>query len=241
MEVIASWTTLWHSLAFSHLRLADKLTELSAQLESGYVRGINHAEDSALVQPYSIGGITAATAFVETNINEMFESICNDRGSITNDFSEETIAEIKKWWEFNHKKMIPAVQKYQKFLQLSNNEKFSSQDELFNDMKRLVYLRNQLTHYKPQWILAATQSEREEFALNKDIQKHLEQKIKPSKFFENTNAPYYPSKLLGYGGTHWALHTAFHFSQEFYHRIDIKPPYAHILKYCSQIEINSKG
>lgn len=225
--------SVWHSLSFSHLRLANEMTRLSRELEEKLTPEKSQSGQE-LVKPYAIGGIMASVSFLEGNINELFEKIV-DKPSDYKSLSEECKQEIIAWWNENKSSRgLSIIKKYQQLLLLCGKKKFKGNNELFKSVNLLIRLRNDLTHYKPEW--NTTESEIDDIPESpQKFQDELRGKIKPSKFFEFTSNPFYPDKCLGYGSTKWALATAYEFATEVYKLLDIKPDYSHILKDLSEL------
>ncbi len=225
--------SIWHSLSFSHLRLANEMTRLSRELEENFTPEKSHPGQE-LIKPYAIGGIMASVSFLESNINELFEKIVDKPNDYTS-LSKECKQDIISWWNENKsKKGLSIIAKYQQLLKLCRKRKFKGKDELFKSVNLLIQLRNDLTHYKPEW--NTTESEIDDIPVSpQKFQDDLKGRIKPSKIFEYTSNPFYPDKCLGYGCTKWALTIAYEFATEVYNLLSIKPEYSHILKDLSDL------
>ena len=235
MKVVDSTAiSVWYSLSFAHLRLANEMTRLSRELEEKFTSEKSQSVQE-LVKPYAIGGIMAAATFLESNINELFEKIV-DKPDDYNSISKDCKQDIINWWNSNRNNTsLSIVAKYQKILVLCKKNKFKKGNEKFKNVQLVIHLRNDLTHYKPGW--NTTESEIDDIPVSpQKFQDELRDKIKVSKFFENTSNPFYPDKCLGYGVTKWALSTAYEFATEVYNLLDINPDYTHILKDLSELK-----
>lgn len=225
--------SVWHSLSFAHLRLANEMTRLSRELEDKFTpEKIQPGQE--LIKPYAIGGIMASVSFLEGNINELFQKIV-DKPSDYKSLNEECKKEIIVWWNDNKSNRGNSIiKKYQQLLILCGKLKFNGNNELFINVNLLISLRNDLTHYKPEW--NTTESEIDDIPVSpQKFQDELRGKIKPSKFFEFTSNPFYPDKCLGYGCTNWALATTYEFATEVYRLLNIKPDYSHIIKDLTEL------
>ncbi|MGI2329146.1 hypothetical protein [Planococcus sp. YIM B11945] len=93
MKVVDSVAiSFWHSLSFSHLRLANEITRLSRELEGKFILEKSQPTQE-LVKPYALGAILASVAFLEGNINELFEKIVEKPDDYTS-LSEESKQDI---------------------------------------------------------------------------------------------------------------------------------------------------
>jgi hypothetical protein len=128
--------SVWHSLSFSHLRLANEMTRLSRELEETFTPE-KRQQGQELVKPYAIGGIMASVSFLEGNINELIEKIVDkpdDYTSLTKECKQEVIG----WWnEIKTDRGLSIIGKYQQLLKLCRKKKFIGNNELFKSVNLL--------------------------------------------------------------------------------------------------------
>lgn len=225
-------------ISYSHLQLADQLVTFNKELEDKYNYEDFPPDQSSLSKSYSIGAVIASVAFLECNINELFERICEEHGILKSTNSKLSETNKKKcliWWNNKGNRGKPAIQKYKKVLELNGKKKLDHKDSMYQDINNLVYLRNCLTHFSPEWI--TTESEFPDINVTpQSIAEKFKGKFPPSKFFEKSNNPYYPDKVLGLGCSEWALNLVLTFAEEVYDRLEIKVPYSHILEGLSNVK-----
>lgn len=224
----------WNDMSLVHLQLADKLTDCIQNLEENRVPGEFNSMEATDSHAYAVGVVMSSVAYLESNINELFEKNSDGFQAKINKLNqlEESIDKCKNWWGNDKNKRSTVIHKYNTFLKLNNKSKISSKSLLFKDINNLIFLRNQLMHYTPEWV---SRENEEGKGVHIAISEKFEGKFPISKFYENSNNPFYPDKLLGYGSSKWILNQVCDFSKEFYRKFEVEAPYARRLEIYSQI------
>lgn len=214
---------LWTPLSISHLKSAKLFSELSRKLEDNY-DGTSFPSKSYENFSYVTGCIFSSVAFLESNINELLaEAIDGDTSTLRPALTVEEITIVKnlgkkiKSGEIKPKKMSMISAKYKEFLKDLGKEKIDNQ--LFEDTRLLIQLRNRLVHYEPEWI---TSNDPDSIH---DMEKKLRGKFDESKQYLGTGNPFYPHKCLGSGCAEWSYQTAKAFVDQFYDKLGIRPLY----------------
>jgi hypothetical protein len=118
------------------------------------------------------------------------------------------------------------LEKYQKALTLTNNKLFETDTRPYQDANLLIFLRNDLVHYKPKTIKVPSSDD----YVPDDI--HRNEKRLRNKFALNplvgAGNPFYPDKCLSHGCAEWAINTSIMFADNFYATMGLSCPYEHI-------------
>lgn len=187
---------------------------------------------------YSIASVVYAVMFIEAYINEIF---CKAKFEKTDDcfslLSDRIIVErLANLWEIdmqtpNQSKsttysilddLKPTIlEKYQLALTVSDKELFHTGENLYQNIKILIDLRNAIVHYKPErW---GNDIETSNGWQHNKLQNKLRGKITTiNPFIEETNNPFFPDKCFGYGCAKWAVQSSVEFVKEFSTKMELK-------------------
>jgi hypothetical protein len=130
--------------------------------------------------------VTYSVKFLESTINEFLHN------SGINKSEWEGINSLSRKYKFVYKEIL--------------NEDLDEESTTYVDFTDLIYLRNQLMHYKLKW---QTTDPEEDDQYN--IWRRLENKFEKNPFRGNTGNPYFPDKCLGAGCAEWSIHVSVKF------------------------------
>jgi hypothetical protein len=111
------------------------------------------------------------------------------------------------------------LQRYLLVLHLLKKEPIGRDGTVWEDAKLLVRLRNALVHYRSRW-------GREINATN--LLASLRKLNLPRPPFVSEHQPFFPHQCLGAACAAWAVNASFAFLREFYARLGVPSPFAHI-------------
>ena len=201
-----------------HIKAAAFFTRQAYQLEEVYKKnGVVTQELIDNHRSYVTGAIFAAVSFLETTINELFIATAEYAESqVTKKIDPSTKLLLAEMWklEIPRTARYSVLEKYQIALTL-NRKPFDTNTVLYQDIKILITIRNELTHFELVW------ERGEDFALAKD-KKILQglQRNKPPKFALNPlltgrATPFFPDKCLSHGCAEWAVKRSVEFVKLF--------------------------
>ena len=136
----------------------------------------------------------------------------NDTKRNLKDYDKEISNQINQ-----NKLMSPIlINKYQFILFINNKNLFNGHDSNFRNVKLVIELRNNITHYVPEII-------------NENFQK-IENKIRTNTKFKlnplvGESSLFFPHKCLSHGCAEWAFKSCMGFVDDFYNRIGIEKEY----------------
>jgi len=199
-----------------HLAAAIHFNELVAEIENNHIGeptfDIKH-------RIYSTNAILSIVAFMEAAINELYQDIFDNYDANTRSIADEIHDAMRLVWvrtEISSKSFSSTLEKYQEVLNYLRKKPFPKGKGIFQDVKLIIKLRNQLTHYKPM----SKQSQDTD-----DLDRALKNKFRHNKLMEKSDNPFFPDKCLGFGCINWSINTAKGFTDEFFSRISIEPHY----------------
>ncbi len=176
---------------------------------------------------YVLGTILSAVTFLEAMINELFTEAGEADKEHLGVLKDEQLSLLTRMWcrGIPRTGKFSILIKYEVFLDLLNDPQFKKGEKIYQNVTRLISLRNALTHYEPEWQPAGVTE------LPKD-QQHKFQKDLSGLFKLNPltgdGNPFFPAKCLGHGCAEWAVNAAIIFSDKFIELAGISCPFEHI-------------
>ena len=204
-----------------HLQAAELFVRQSSELEDKHV-GDPWVEIVDTVFPehraYVIGAIFAAVAFLEASINELFSDAVDVRQRSEERFGERITAKLaEKWDKDNFRCRKPILAKYQTALPLFEKARFDEKQQPYQDARHLIELRNELVHYKPQFIQAGLEGA--------GPMVHLRSKFAANRLLpERSQNPFFPDHCLSSGCAAWAVKASKALYDEFTTRMGLRNP-----------------
>lgn len=222
-----------------HLQAAITASREAQRLEDEYASysGEPPTESGANVvikhRSQVISSIISCTCFLESQINECYDSILiqnQENPSPTSYSLEESSIEeqdIKYITNMNDviegkiQRNTPFMKKYQLILSMSNSDTYDSGQNPWQDVNIIRKMRNYFVHYKPE---EYSHSLTEEEEITHKIGSAVQGKFEENPLVDD-NIPFFPFRALSHDCTKWAITSAIEFSDEFYSRIDMQPRY----------------
>lgn len=146
---------------------------------------------------YASSCILLSAAALESYANELFADASSNFPNLKPDDLEKTWAEIER---------KPILDKFSSALSLREANCFDKGALLYQDAKKLIKLRNALTHFKPEWF--GEQLE------HKKLSEELKGRIEGSPFLCETEG-LFPRRFASHSCTKWAVQTCLAFAEEF--------------------------
>jgi len=212
-------------LSHYHIQAAALFARLSGEREQNWVREARICPEH---RAFVIGAVLTAVAFLEATINEIFADAHDawDRNRIgspdhsLHPLGREVITRMAWMWE----NKVPGTasfkipQKYQIALALAGKDPFDTGCLPFQDIPRLIALRNALVHFEPEWSSPDPNTESER------LRRKLEGRFKLNRRMMDTGNPFFPDKCLGHGCARWAVQSSPAFTDDFFQRMGISSP-----------------
>jgi hypothetical protein len=165
---------------------------------------------------YVVGSIMLTVAYMEALINEIMSDAYDYPAGYSTVLDSADIAAMGAWWQSKKPKQAGILEKYQDALQCMHKQKFTKEEALFQVASDIVKLRNELVHYKPEFLNAASPS-------SHGLER-LDGKFPHNRLFPaSTGNPFFPDKCLGHGCAEWCFDAALAFTSEFYSRTGLTP------------------
>lgn len=204
----------------NHIRSAAFFARSSFRIESKANKDSFEDKFSVEHRAYVTGALFFVVAFLEATINELFADAADEssKNRHVKELGENAREKMGKIWKFGAiYQKLGTLEKFDLALLLSDNSAFDQGKTPYQDMKLLIALRNTLTHYIPEWILANSPTHIEEKSFHK-IEKRLQGKFDPNPFIDG-NKPFYPHRCISHGCAAWGVNTGIAFVDQFYKRM----------------------
>ncbi|MEX0771040.1 MAG: hypothetical protein WD035_09925 [Balneolaceae bacterium] len=220
----------WPTIPVDHLLAAVMFAKKCDELEK------RHKDDSKVDtvirsehRSYAISTIILTVAFLEATINDFFAGISNTLKNYETIADERILDEIKTLWNNKGIERQNMLYKYEQAFSILQITSFDKSKEPCQDVILLIDLRDELVHFKPEWILFGNQ-----FGANEHkMAQRLRGKFNPNTLLPDS-MPFYPDRCLGSSCTRWAIKSSVAFTDFFYQEIGLDAPYE---KYRDQFEM----
>jgi predicted nucleic acid-binding Zn-ribbon protein len=216
------------SYSFGHIKAAARFARMSAAIEKDhsddYIKAVRFNDEN---EAYVIASILAATAFLETTINEFFADAAEDHESEVKKSHPDAASVMANMWrlEIPRTASFSILKKYQTALALANKNLFDAGTAIYQNVDLLITLRNYLIHAEPENVTWFTVGDIEPHKpASRKLAEGLKGKFPVSKLMENFGNPFFPDKCLGHGCAKWGVEASVKFTDEFFSRMSMKAP-----------------
>ncbi len=197
-----------HSFSRQHFSAAKHFAEAGESLEKS-IRQPQHA-DRTKHRAYVTGAVLSAVAALEASINELYLEANDQNKMALAGLSDPIIANLATEW--SNVEPYELLDKYQAALKTAGNPEFDRGSLPFQDVDSLVYLRNALVHYKPEWD--------NEAKVHAKLRSRLHSRF-PLNPFAASSSLWFPHQCLGAGCARWAVESIEQFMADFCLRMGI--------------------
>lgn len=161
-----------------------------------------------------LASILSSSTFLEACLNELFASAEHPDLQVGGALPEEERGVLVGSGElFENTRLLD---RFQLALYLLRKERFEKGGNPYQDSELLVTLRNALVHRKAEWSPGT--------ASDRFTARFREKNISSNPYTSEGN-PFFPDQLLSYGCARWAWGAALAFTDEFFLRVGVAPPY----------------
>ena len=192
-----------------HIYAAHLFAERAHALELRKPEEITQ-EDPSRHRAYVTGTVFAATAFLESSINELYGELQNLGQSGSGRLPAREVSVLNRVWPDVAGSKV--LHRYQVALSLADADAYDESQPPFSDAESLMHLREALVSSKSDW-----QDKRGKPQM---LEKRLKGKF-PVNALAAPKSPLFPDRLLGAGCALWAVRTVETFSDDFCHRMGI--------------------
>lgn len=223
MDSMAFRVSVRTSYSSDHIRSAVIFARKSAEIEAAFDFG-HRNENGAFV----MASIFAATAFLETTINELFADAAEDGETDIKKADSDVAALMANLWTLDVPRTasFSILKKYQIALALAKKESFSAGTSIYQNVDLVITLRNYLIHAEPENITWFTVGKIEPHKpTSRKLAEGLKGKFPVNKLMEGFGNPFFPDKCLGHGCAKWAIESCVTFTDEFFSKMGLKAPY----------------
>ncbi|GCL35521.1 hypothetical protein SR1949_06170 [Sphaerospermopsis reniformis] len=228
----------WSSYSPVHIYSAFYFAKMSKYIEEKYQKDCvtQQQQDIITIKNQYVNqnrscvtsAIFSAVAFLEATINELFSEIGELLdGHYAKQLDSDTKSKIELLWKIDN--LIQGkctLEKFQIFLSAAGKEMLDKGSSHYQDVEKLITIRNVLIHYKPQMMVIGSSIESipttKKFNGLNFHQLELENKFPQNPLFEEYN-PYFPDRCLGYGCAQWAANSSVKFVKKFYNKLGVEP------------------
>jgi len=240
IKVNASVTVkLRQPYSIKHIQSAAIFCKKCSEIERKNTLDTIDPEVRLLHQAYVINSIFSSVAFLEAFINELFCDSKDNMEYLDKCLDNKEVIRLSNMWKLNVPRTASysIVEKYQIALTLADKIPFEESDDIFQDIKTLTQLRNELIHYEPMWIELFDDPIKERNNMRK-IGRKLQHKNFSQNPFTEAGRPYFPDKCLGHGCAQWAVMRSLAFCEKFCIKMNLSEKSGWIQKVVAPYKMN---
>jgi hypothetical protein len=206
-----------HYLSGEHLEAAALFARNCSAIEKSSSAGVSDDLRSQH-RGYVLGAVTSSVAGIEATINELFaDAVDRPTGNIAR-LGPDAIAAMASMWDLGAERLRP-LEKYQVALVLNRKPKMDRGAAPYQDAWLLIQLRNDLVHYKPEWVIGVSPT-----PVEHQWERRLSGKFTLNPFTGAGN-PFYPDKCLGHGCAKWSVLSSIAIINGLHDELGLPAPY----------------
>jgi len=200
-----------HSFTKQHFEAARYFANCAASIESEFLKAdLKNEIGKSQHRAYVVAAVVSATMAMGTCINEIYLNACDKDRQKLSGLDEQEMALLAEWWP-HLERHVKILLKYQHALLVVGKPALPKGENPYQDADNLVYLRNALTHYKPEW---------DDAKIHVEIRGRLEGKFDVNPLATGAYL-WFPEQCLGSGCAKWAVGAAEEFVRAFCERLGI--------------------
>ena len=197
------------AFAVQHLMAASRFSKQCGEVEkrhSGQPLGPFFSEQIACVS----ATIMLCVASLESNINEYL----SESPAVLAEIAEH----LKRDPHAPPADRLPVLKKYQWVLAIKRLPQFAKGNKPYQNVARLIALRNALVHFQPEWHHQQKQ--------HKHLKECLKAKFELSPFITQDSGVFFPQRFVSHGCTKWAVQSSLTFMKDFSDRLGLSDKFA---------------
>lgn len=205
--------SIWSPLAIHHMHSAAYFAR-----QSGLVELSGQKSEWRKCRGYVTASIVLAAASFEAAINEVYRHAVDGPSRPFQNLPSKVPESLAEFWGFLEKHRASTLEKYEIALRLADRPIFDHGEDPYQSAADVLYLRNALVHFKPEWDTDDGKHAR--------IEDRLATKFVLSPFWSPGDA-FFPKRCLSYGCACWSVQSLATFLRLFAHRMDLVGIFRH--------------
>lgn len=162
---------------------------------------------------FATAAVIMSAAALEAAINETYDRAVDKMYTEFPSLTEKQVDLIAQLWSIVERS--PVIEKYDVALTAAGLDIIDHGCEPYQSAEALVYLRNIIMHYKPEWD--------DQLKELKKLENRLKDKFPPNQLTDlKWNMLWFPDRCLGAGCAKWACDAAYNYHIKFVNALGIK-------------------
>lgn len=202
-------------------KLAKDQEDKHREIEAKRGKEIMPTKIYTLHKIYVVNSILSSTAFLEASINEFYQEIYDGNDTYIKKLKPIHVDRLNYHWETTELRNQSAyiLDKYQSALEFCEKEIFDKGRRHYSNAKRSIRLRNELTHFKPEFNNANKPHK---------ILTRFNAKLFRNPLFGTSDDIYTLNKILSHKTATWITKAYEDFVDAFFEKFEIRPNYKRI-------------
>ena len=213
VRVTVSQVTVAMRAYFSsyHLHAAKAWTKRAEDIEASYSGPPRF--DIELRSVVS-GAVICSVAFLEAAINELYQDAVDRHLGYCGPLAADKRDILVGLWAPARGRDVGLMKKYEAALEAAGTRGLARGRTPYQDAALVIALRNELVHYRPETLTAASTTR---------VQRKLQGRFPPSALMRGAGNPWFPDHCLGAGAAAWAVNSSVAFADAFFERLGVVP------------------
>ena len=217
-------------LSHTHIRAASFFAREAGKLEdeqNNFDTDLLNREQ--LHEIYVSSSLVSSALFLEATVNEFYSDITHDFVRERKyDLPEQLVQRVDsmvgsiKGTTFTD---ISTLDKFQWLLILAGRNPFDKGRVPYQDTQIVMNFRSAFVHYEPEDLLVSSTERDPETHSLEDALRTKQVSLNP---IVGEGVPSFPAKCMSHDCAMWAAKSVIEFTDEFFYRLDLEPPYDHI-------------
>lgn len=169
---------------------------------------------------YAMASIMETAAFLDTTINELYESAGHEDLQVGGALPPAKRAQLIALDE-KSRRNLGLLSKYDRALHELGEKPFDHSARPYLDVQTMVYFRNSLVHSVPRWRDAGDDARNS--ASESDVAIRMSGRGFTDHPFLGAGTPVFPNLFISHAGTTWCWRAAADFVIEFFARVGVAP------------------
>ena len=210
--------------SLNHLAAASVMARQCNEIEAVAPNAGNWPTSNQTNQACAIGALISSVAFLEATINEVFSDCAEQTSAHGQAFPNAAL--LSSLWSQGVPRTASysVLEKYKIALTLAGKHEIPSNANPSQNVDALVYTRNSLTHFEPEFVRSTDATEK---AKLQTVHARLKGKFELNRLAPK-NSIFFPDRALGAGCATWAVGTALAFTDCFFRLAGVPATYEHL-------------
>lgn len=208
--------------SIQHVQAAAYLASRAVRLERRYAAG-STCNLGVAIKGYAASSLFTTVAFLEALVNELFADAAKSSGGHLSAIDEKSRSLIAELGQTESVERAAVMSKFDLLLRAAGSNPIDRDRNPSQDLSTAIRLRNELVHYKAEWLDSGTPGMvRPGNLYESKLAKQMQGRFRDRPGLHSSDS------WLGGGCATWAVRNAVAYTDEVFTRLGVTPLYEHV-------------